>query len=48
LAARRKLARNEARRNADLGIEAIRGVIDGGGNKASGKRRPAPVHPHRV
>jgi parallel beta-helix repeat protein len=31
-----KLTRNDARRNGDLGIEAVRGVIDGGGNKASG------------
>jgi parallel beta-helix repeat protein len=31
-----KLTRNEARRNGDLGIEAVRGVIDGGGNRASG------------
>jgi parallel beta-helix repeat protein len=31
-----KLTRNEARRNGDLGIEAARGVIDGGGNRASG------------
>src|SRR5215211_5373717 len=31
-----KLTRNQARRNGDLGIEAVRGVIDGGGNKASG------------
>jgi parallel beta-helix repeat protein len=31
-----KLTRNKARRNRDLGIEAVRGVIDGGGNKASG------------
>jgi parallel beta-helix repeat protein len=31
-----KLTRNEARRNGDLGIEAVRGVIDGGGNQASG------------
>jgi hypothetical protein len=30
------LIRNEGRRNGDLGIEAVRGVIDGGGNKASG------------
>jgi parallel beta-helix repeat protein len=29
-----KLTRNEARRNGDLGIEAVRGVIDGGGNVA--------------
>ena len=31
-----KLTRNEARRNGDLGIEAVPGVIDGGGNRASG------------
>jgi parallel beta-helix repeat protein len=30
-----KLTKNRAVRNADLGIEAVRGVIDGGGNKAS-------------
>jgi parallel beta-helix repeat protein len=35
-----KLTGNEARRNGDLGIEAVRGVIDGGGNKASGNRDP--------
>jgi large repetitive protein len=35
-----KLTRNEARRNRDLGIEAVRGVIDGGGNKASGNGDP--------
>jgi parallel beta-helix repeat protein len=29
-----KLTRNRAVRNADLGIEAVRGVIDGGGNRA--------------
>ena len=29
-----KLTRNRAWRNADLGIEAVRGVIDGGGNIA--------------
>ena len=29
-----KLTRNEARRNGDLGIEAVPGVIDGGGNVA--------------
>ncbi len=29
-----KLARNRALRNIDLGIEAVRGVIDGGGNIA--------------
>ena len=31
-----KLTRNRAVGNGDLGIEAVRGVIDGGGNKASG------------
>jgi parallel beta-helix repeat protein len=31
-----KLTRNRARRNGHLGIAAVRGVIDGGGNKASG------------
>ena len=31
-----KLTRNLALRNADLGIAAVRGVIDGGGNRASG------------
>jgi len=35
-----KLTRNEARRNGDLGIEAVHGVIDGGGNKASGNGDP--------
>jgi parallel beta-helix repeat protein len=35
-----KLTRNRAMRNADLGIEAVRGVIDGGGNKASGNGDP--------
>jgi hypothetical protein len=29
-----KLTRNQARRNGDLGVAAIRGVIDGGGNVA--------------
>ena len=31
-----KLAGNRAKRNADLGIATVRGVIDGGGNRASG------------
>ncbi len=31
-----RLAKNRARRNADLGIDAVQGVIDGGGNRASG------------
>jgi hypothetical protein len=35
-----KLTRNVARRNGDLGIAAVRGVIDGGGNKASGNGDP--------
>lgn len=34
------LTRNRAVRNDDLGIEAVRGVIDGGGNKASGNGNP--------
>jgi parallel beta-helix repeat protein len=35
-----KLTKNRARRNGDLGIEAVRGVIDGGGNRASGNGDP--------
>jgi parallel beta-helix repeat protein len=35
-----KLTRNRARRNGDLGIAAVRGVIDGGGNQASGNGDP--------
>jgi hypothetical protein len=31
-----KVTRNEARRNHDLGIMAVEGVVDGGGNRASG------------
>ena len=31
-----RLAKNRATRNADLGIKAVEGVIDGGGNRASG------------
>jgi parallel beta-helix repeat protein len=31
-----KLTKNRALRNADLGIEAVQGVNDGGGNRASG------------
>jgi parallel beta-helix repeat protein len=31
-----RLTRNRAVGNGDLGIEAVRGVIDGGGNRASG------------
>jgi hypothetical protein len=34
------LTRNRAVRNGDLGIEAVRGLIDGGGNKASGNGDP--------
>ena len=43
-----KLTANRALRNADLGIEAVRGVIDGGGNVARRQRRPIPVHAHRL
>jgi parallel beta-helix repeat protein len=35
-----KLSRNEARHNADLGIEAVPGVTDGGGNRAGGNGNP--------
>jgi parallel beta-helix repeat protein len=35
-----KLARNHAVRNGDLGIEAVAGVGDGGGNKAHGNGGP--------
>jgi len=35
-----KLTRNQARRNGDLGIEAARGVIDGGGNIARNNGDP--------
>jgi parallel beta-helix repeat protein len=35
-----KLTSNRAVRNADLGIEAVPGVIDGGGNRASGNGSP--------
>ena len=35
------LTANRARRNDDLGIEAVFGVIDGGGNNASGNGNPA-------
>jgi hypothetical protein len=34
------LTGNRARRNHDLGIEAVFGVIDGGGNLASGNGDP--------
>jgi parallel beta-helix repeat protein len=34
------LTRNEARRNRRLGIDAVEGVIDGGGNRASGNGDP--------
>jgi parallel beta-helix repeat protein len=34
------LTGNRARRNGDLGIEAVRGVVDGGGNTASGNGNP--------
>jgi hypothetical protein len=35
-----KLVRNHADLNGDLGIEALTGVIDGGGNRASGNDNP--------
>jgi large repetitive protein len=35
-----KLTRNHAVRNGDLGIEAVFGVLDGGGNRASGNGDP--------
>jgi parallel beta-helix repeat protein len=35
------LTRNTANNNRDLGIEAVLGVTDGGGNKASGNGNPA-------
>jgi hypothetical protein len=34
------IRRNDAHDNGDLGIEAVAGVIDGGGNKASGNGNP--------
>jgi hypothetical protein len=34
------LTGNRARRNGDLGIEAVFGVIDGGGNRASRNGNP--------
>jgi Right handed beta helix region len=35
-----KLTKNRAVRNGGLGIEAVEGVIDGGGNRASGNGDP--------
>jgi hypothetical protein len=35
------LTRNLGLRNGDLGIEAVPGVTDGGGNKARGNGNPA-------
>jgi parallel beta-helix repeat protein len=35
------LTRNLALRNKDLGIEAVAGVVDGGGNRAAGNGNPA-------
>ncbi len=34
------IKRNTANDNGDLGIEAVAGVVDGGGNLASGNRNP--------
>jgi parallel beta-helix repeat protein len=36
-----RVSHNRANRNHDLGIEAVPGVIDGGGNTASGNGNPA-------
>ena len=41
------LTRNTASHNGDLGIEAVAGVTDGGGNRAPGQRQPAAM-PERV
>jgi parallel beta-helix repeat protein len=35
------LIRNRAKRNGDYGIEAVPGVIDGGGNRVFGNGNPA-------
>jgi len=35
------LRANAANRNGDLGISAVAGVIDGGGNHAAGNGNPA-------
>ncbi len=35
-----KLTKNRAVRNDGLGIKAVEGVIDGGGNRASGNGDP--------
>jgi hypothetical protein len=35
------LTKNTANDNGDLGIEAVPGVIDGGGNRARGNGNPA-------
>jgi parallel beta-helix repeat protein len=40
LSSRTTLAHNEARHNKGLGIKAVEGVIDGGGNRASGNGDP--------
>jgi len=42
------LSRNSANRNHDLGMEAVPGVIDGGGNHAFGNGNPAQCTEHRV
>jgi hypothetical protein len=38
---RRRLESTTANDNGDLGIEAVAGVNDGGGNRASGNGNPA-------
>ena len=35
------VTRSIANRNRDLGIEAVPGIIDGGGNRATGNGNPA-------
>ena len=42
------IARNKANVNADLGIEAVPGVIDGGGNKAQRERQPRAVRERQL
>jgi len=43
-----KLTRIQARRDGDLGIEAVRGVYRRRRQQGQRQRRPAPVHAHRV
>ena len=43
-----RLAGNRAVRSADLGIAAVRGVVDGGGNQAEWERGCSPVPARQV